>query len=91
VDTIVARRLNVNSMSYIEVGTLGGEPIVPVSSVFNSDAIDKSRSRATQRLCRKTMFREGVWPVKKVANGRRESADKTPNDHVFFVVALFED
>jgi hypothetical protein len=76
-------------MSYrLGFGILGGESITSIPSGSNSDAI--SQSRATHCLCRKTVCREGVWPVKKVADGPRENADNTPSDHVFFIVALFE-
>ena len=84
---MVVRRLKVNSVSYrLGVRTLGGESISPVS---NSDAI--SRSRATHCFHRKTACSEGVGPVQKVADGPRENANDTPNDHVFFVVALSKD
>jgi len=84
---MVARRLKLNSMSYrLGFRILGGESITSVPSGSNSDAI--SRSRATCRLCRKTVCREGVWPVKKVADGPRENADNTPSNHVFFIVAI---
>jgi hypothetical protein len=84
---MLAPRLKVNSMSYrLGFRILGGESITSVPS--GSDAI--GQSSATHRLCRKTVCREGVWPVKKVADATRENADNTPSDHVFFIVALFE-
>ena len=87
---MVARRLKVNSVSYrLGVRSLEDEAIALVSSRSNSDAI--SQSRATYRLRGKTACSEGVGPVQMVADGPRENADNTPNDHVFFVVALFED
>ena len=58
---------------------------VALASVSN---IDSGQSGATHRLGRKTTFGERAWPVKKVANGPREDTDETPNNHIFFVVAL---
>jgi len=75
-------------MSYrLQVRTLGRQSIAPVSE-SNNDAIDKDQSRAAHRLCRETVCREGVWPVKMVADGPRENTDKPPNNHVLFVLAL---
>jgi hypothetical protein len=75
-------------MSYrLKVRILVRQSVVSASGSIK-DAIDSGQSGATHCLRRETACREGAWPVKKVADGPRKDADETPNNHIFFVVAL---
>ena len=58
---------------------------VALASVSNIDGV---QSGLAHRIRIKTTCRERARPVKKVANGPREDTDETPNNHIFFVVAL---
>ena len=75
-------------MSYrLKVRILVRQSVVPASGSIK-DAIDSGQSGATHCLRREIACREGAWPVKKVADGPRKDTDETPNNHIFFVVAL---
>jgi len=60
------------------------------ASGYTWATIIRTQSRATQRFRRKTARGEWVWPVKQVADGPRENTDKSSNNHIFSIMALWK-